>query len=119
MPAYHPLILAGVELWLLAEKAIYWPARQALLLERAPPAGDWVFSGSSISWARALEPHYQLIVYLALDPAERQKRIAAYLATGPDFAQWDVWTALETYLELQEAFGWAPFEALFTDLARL
>ena len=32
MPAYHPLILAGVELWLLAEKAIYWPARQALLV---------------------------------------------------------------------------------------
>lgn len=32
MPAYHSLILAGVELWLLAEKAIYWPARQALLV---------------------------------------------------------------------------------------
>lgn len=32
MPAYHPLILAGVELWLLAEKAIYWPARRALLV---------------------------------------------------------------------------------------
>ncbi len=51
----------------------------------------------------------------ALAAAERKKRIADYLATGPDFSQWSVWTALETYLQLQEAFGWAPYQALFAE----
>lgn len=49
--------------------------RRALLLERAPPTGRWVFSGSSISWAKALEPHYDLIVYLTLDPTPRMARL--------------------------------------------
>ncbi|WP_264885011.1 ligase-associated DNA damage response endonuclease PdeM, partial [Stutzerimonas stutzeri] len=32
MNAYQPIELAGATLWLLAEKAIYWPAQQALLV---------------------------------------------------------------------------------------
>ena len=30
-----------------------------------------------------------------------------------------MWTALETYLQLQEAFGWAPFTALFQEYREL
>jgi hypothetical protein len=49
----------------------------------------------------------------ALDPVERAARVQAYLADGADFwADWNVWTALETYLQLQEAFGWELFREL-------
>ncbi|MCB9683205.1 MAG: hypothetical protein H6733_17195 [Alphaproteobacteria bacterium] len=49
----------------------------------------------------------------ALAPADRAARIADYLAGGADFwADWSVWTALETHLQLQEAFGWTLFEDL-------
>ncbi|WP_437836049.1 M60 family metallopeptidase [Sorangium sp. So ce1153] len=49
-----------------------------------------------------------------LDPAERAKRVQDYLAGGANFADdWEVWTALETYLQLQEGFGWAPFKQVF------
>jgi hypothetical protein len=43
--------------------------------------------------------------------ARRAERIAAYVADGT-FSDWSVWTALETYLQLQEAFGWAPITEL-------
>jgi hypothetical protein len=45
----------------------------------------------------------------ALDPVERAQRVADYLAGGADFSEWSVWTALETHLQLQEAFGWQFF----------
>jgi len=45
--------------------------------------------------------------------SDRPPRIAEYLATGPDFAQWNVWTALDTYAQLQEAFGWGLFPTVF------
>lgn len=32
MNAYQPIELAGTTLWLLAEKAVYWPEQQALLI---------------------------------------------------------------------------------------
>lgn len=32
MNRYHAISLAGAELWLLADKAVYWPERQALLI---------------------------------------------------------------------------------------
>lgn len=32
MAVHHPLHLAGEEIWLLADKALYWPARQCLLI---------------------------------------------------------------------------------------
>uniref|UniRef100_A0A6I8N2Q0 Peptidase M60 domain-containing protein n=1 Tax=Ornithorhynchus anatinus TaxID=9258 RepID=A0A6I8N2Q0_ORNAN len=48
-----------------------------------------------------------------LKPAEREKRIRDYLKKGAPLEEWELWTALETYLQLQEAFGWEPFIALF------
>lgn len=54
------------------------------------------------------------LAHPALAPADRAARIDAYLAGGRDYeADWSVWTALETYLQLQERFGWAPFQRLF------
>ncbi len=50
----------------------------------------------------------------ALAPADRAARIDAYIDGGRNYAaDWSVWTALETYLQVQERFGWAPFQRLF------
>ncbi|NWC93760.1 MULTISPECIES: ligase-associated DNA damage response endonuclease PdeM [unclassified Pseudomonas] len=35
MPAHYPIHLAGEALWLLADKAVYWPARKCLLIADA------------------------------------------------------------------------------------
>ncbi len=52
----------------------------------------------------------------ALSATERANRIRAYVAGGRNFARdWNVWTALETYLQLREAFGWEPFTQVFTE----
>ncbi|XP_069927481.1 TRPM8 channel-associated factor 2 isoform X2 [Oryctolagus cuniculus] len=55
----------------------------------------------------------------ALSPPEREKRIKAHLGKGAPLSDWSVWTALETYLQLQEAFGWEPFTQLFADYQTL
>ena len=49
----------------------------------------------------------------ALAPADRDARITSYINGGRNMtADWSVWTALESYLQLQEAFGWSFFETL-------
>jgi hypothetical protein len=46
----------------------------------------------------------------AIAPAAREATVQAYLDGGRDFwGDWSVWTALETWLQLQEAFGWELF----------
>uniref|UniRef100_A0A8C4VNF1 TRPM8 channel-associated factor 2-like n=1 Tax=Gopherus evgoodei TaxID=1825980 RepID=A0A8C4VNF1_9SAUR len=45
----------------------------------------------------------------------RKKRISDYLGKGAQLQDWDVCTALETYLQLQEAFGWESFIQLFSE----
>jgi len=57
------------------------------------------------------------VAHPAVAPSSRAQTVSDYLATGPDFANWSVWTALETYLQLQEGFGWEPYPELF-DLYR-
>ncbi len=49
--------------------------RLAMLMRQLPADADWVFSGSAISWATALEQAYDLIVFLRLDPAIRMRRL--------------------------------------------
>lgn len=55
----------------------------------------------------------------ALKPEEREKRIKEHLQKGAPLDNWNVWTALETYLQLQEAFGWEPFIHLFAEYQTL
>ncbi|XP_018419924.1 PREDICTED: TRPM8 channel-associated factor homolog [Nanorana parkeri] len=55
----------------------------------------------------------------ALKPKDRQTRIQQYLKNGAKLEQWNVWTALETYLQLQEGFGWDPFKRLFAEYQTL
>ncbi|KAM7120394.1 TRPM8 channel-associated factor 2-like [Molossus nigricans] len=55
----------------------------------------------------------------SLSPPEREKRIKEHLGKGAPLCDWNVWTALETYLQLQEAFGWEPFTQLFAEYQTL
>ncbi|XP_077004598.1 TRPM8 channel-associated factor 2-like [Tamandua tetradactyla] len=58
-------------------------------------------------------------VHPDLCPPEREKRIKTYLDKGAPLQDWNVWTALETYLQLQEAFGWEPYIQLFAEYQTL
>lgn len=49
--------------------------RAALVAELLPVSGKWVFSGSAVGWAGPIEPFYDLIVFLKLDPSVRMDRI--------------------------------------------
>lgn len=83
---------------------------------------DWVLPGTtegnvnlfSVYVMETVVGRDRSLAHSALAANTRASRIDSYLATGPDFAQWSVWTALETYLQLQEAFGWAPLTTAFT-----
>ncbi|NXQ84851.1 TCAF factor, partial [Nyctibius grandis] len=45
----------------------------------------------------------------------RKKRIQDYIENGAQLKDWEVFTALETYLQLQEAFGWEAFIEIFSE----
>nr|XP_055052034.1 TRPM8 channel-associated factor homolog [Misgurnus anguillicaudatus] len=46
-------------------------------------------------------------------PKKRQHRIKDYVKGGRNLEKWTVWTALETYMQLQEKFGWDAFKKVF------
>ncbi|XP_029437567.1 TRPM8 channel-associated factor homolog [Rhinatrema bivittatum] len=54
-----------------------------------------------------------------LSPSKRQKRIEEYVRNGAKLEEWNVWTCLETYLQLQEGFGWDPFIQLFSQYQKM
>ncbi|XP_051718222.1 TRPM8 channel-associated factor homolog [Ctenopharyngodon idella] len=43
----------------------------------------------------------------------RQARAKMYWNGGKDLNSWSMWTALETYMQLQEKFGWDAFKKVF------
>ncbi|KAK2916894.1 hypothetical protein Q8A67_001268 [Cirrhinus molitorella] len=43
----------------------------------------------------------------------RQDRIKSYCDGGKDLKNWCIWTALETYMQLKEKFGWDAFKKVF------
>ncbi len=53
-------------------------------------------------------------------PLRRQQLRNAYFSGVPDFAKnWNSWTALDSYLCIQDAFGWKPFQRIFDEYNRL
>ncbi|KAM8952836.1 TRPM8 channel-associated factor homolog [Pelodytes ibericus] len=50
-----------------------------------------------------------------LEPKIREQRIKTYLGKGSPLEEWVEWFCLETYLQLQESFGWRPYTKLFSD----
>ena len=44
----------------------------------------------------------------AMNTNSRESRTENYFQGGSQISSWSVWTALETYIQVQEAFGWQP-----------
>ncbi|MGX5736421.1 ATP-binding protein [Bosea thiooxidans] len=82
--------------WLPTEPPFTTPRpreeRVSLFMDRIASESGWVLSGSALSWGEPLEPLYDLIVYVRLDPAIRmarlrereQKRYGQRIAPGGD-----------------------------------
>lgn len=43
----------------------------------------------------------------------RKSRAEQFARGGRNLGSWDMWTALETYMQLQDAFGWEAFKKVF------
>lgn len=107
----HPHVDADSLFWLPTDPPFTTKrpkdGRQALLHRLLPAAGQWVFSGSAVQWATPIEPFYDLVVFLNLDPAVRMERLrrreaARYgkrIEAGGDMA-----TASVEFLKWAEAY---------------
>ncbi len=52
----------------------------------------------------------------AVRPLDRKQRMNAYFQSGRNFErEWSMWVALESYLQVQEAFGWEPYKKVFAE----
>ncbi|KAK2846922.1 hypothetical protein Q5P01_009921 [Channa striata] len=49
----------------------------------------------------------------AMTLAERQKRADEFVKGGRNLSSWEMFVALETYIQLQEKFGWDAFKKVF------
>ncbi|XP_054884917.1 TRPM8 channel-associated factor homolog [Poeciliopsis prolifica] len=49
----------------------------------------------------------------SITAASRKRSVEEYIEGGKKLSDWKVWTALETYLQLQEKFGWDAFKKVF------
>jgi hypothetical protein len=51
----------------------------------------------------------------AMSDSSRTSRTETYFNNGAQISSWSVWTALETYIQIKEEFGWAPVTAALTE----
>jgi hypothetical protein len=51
----------------------------------------------------------------ALNNASAKNRVETHFDNGAPLSSWSVWTALETYLQIQEEFGWEPITAAYAE----
>lgn len=90
---------------------------------------DWTFPGTG-EVTNNLLPMYVATEILgapvdsghpALKPAEVAKRWAKYTEDGRQFKDWQSspFLALDMYIQLQKAFGWAPFKKVFAEYRTL
>ncbi|XP_057695038.1 TRPM8 channel-associated factor homolog isoform X2 [Corythoichthys intestinalis] len=49
----------------------------------------------------------------AVSSEKRKSRLEEFVKGGRQLSKWEVWVALETYLQLQERFGWDAFKKVF------
>ncbi|XP_061795913.1 TRPM8 channel-associated factor homolog isoform X2 [Nerophis lumbriciformis] len=49
----------------------------------------------------------------AITPEKRKSRLQDFVKEGKPLGKWEMWVALETYLQLQERFGWDAFKSVF------
>lgn len=49
-------------------------------------------------------------------PLDRKQRLNGYFKNGRKFeSEWSMWVALESYLQVQETFGWEPYKKVFAE----
>lgn len=98
-------------------------------LARMVQSRDWTVAGSQDAVVNVLVLYaLEQVTGVALGApplpelaaSARSARITAYIAGGRDFANdWNGLTALETYLQLVEGFGWAPLRQCVREIAAL
>ncbi|XP_076590440.1 TRPM8 channel-associated factor homolog [Chaetodon auriga] len=49
----------------------------------------------------------------AMTLEKRKQRTEEYVKGGKNLSSWNVWVALETYMQLQDKFGWNAFKKVF------
>ncbi|XP_068173156.1 TRPM8 channel-associated factor homolog [Antennarius striatus] len=54
-----------------------------------------------------------------LKQANRNHRAAEYARGGRKLKKWETWVALETYIQLQEKFGWDAFKKVFATYLKM
>ena len=87
---------------------------------------DWVLPGtvetSCNFWSVYISENVSGVdrgdAHEAISASARERRVAEWQA-NPDFANWSVWVALETFLQLQEEFGWELLTDLFEEYRTL
>ncbi|MBL8679013.1 MAG: hypothetical protein JNK05_07595 [Myxococcales bacterium] len=99
------------------------------VLSRAVQSSDWLVAGAQDATVSVLSLYaLERVTGIAhtappiaeLASAARSARIDAYITGGRDFeSDWSGFTALETYLQLREAFGWAPLRQCVREIAGL
>jgi len=84
---------------------------------------EWTFEGTgevtnNLLCVYALEQAYGVPVMKGHEALEATRaKIGDYLAAGAKFDDWkgDPFLALQMYLQVQQAFGWEPYQKLFAD----
>jgi hypothetical protein len=51
----------------------------------------------------------------AMSDSSRKSRTETYFQNGAQISSWSVWTALETFVQIKEEFGWGPVTAALTE----
>ena len=51
----------------------------------------------------------------SINTASAKNRVENYFNNGANTSSWSVWTALETYLQIYETFGWEPITAAYQE----
>jgi hypothetical protein len=93
-------------------------------------SGEWTFDGTGEVTNNVLAMYvYAQVLKLPFDGghpairdrAARLERVRKHLATGAPFSAWksDPFLALSMYIQLIDAFGWAPFQKVFAEYRAL
>jgi len=82
---------------------------------------DWLIPGTTETtvnlWSVYLNEKLKGVpsweTHEAITLEKRAERMQSYMDAGANFDDWSVWTALESYLQIQEAFGWETYTNIF------
>jgi hypothetical protein len=86
--------------------------------------GDWTFGGTGEVTVNLFSLYIidrccglKDVGHPAVKPEDRARKTAEHIAGGADFGKWksDPFLALYMYMQLQEAFGWEAYKAVFAE----